>query len=297
MKKLTRKQALDLLPAVIDNEAAEDDIIAFLAYIESDESVRVQYEQSLRVKRILSQLPRKKAPDDLKDRIMQKLRETEPEFQSPHSGLAEEVVEDDPAPLTTVQPALSRKRELALRYMIGAAVVLFLCLTTIQLLDQTNIPVSFSPHVVEYHSAAHFSDLSGQSLSPHLQTSSPARAEEYIRERFGFDMTVPQLSGAEFAGLFISDFHEGFETPLLEYIQPDNGEKIYIFAFEVDQIDQNRSIKREKKAVETCRTHTDFHISTVDSRDVVSWRWNNNWYTAVSNQNGDDLVSLIEFLD
>jgi hypothetical protein len=153
------------------------------------------------VKRLLSQLPRKKAPDDLKDRIMQKLRETEPEFQSPHAGLAEEVAEDEPAPSTTDQPALSRKRELALRYMIGAAVVLLLCLTTIQLLDQTNIPVSFSPHVVEYHSAAHFSYLSGQSLSPHLQTSSPARAEEYIRERFGFDMTVPQLSGAEFAGL------------------------------------------------------------------------------------------------
>jgi len=110
-------------------------------------------------------------------------------------------------------------------------------------------------------------------------------------------MTIPHLKGTEFAGLIMADFHSGMQAPLLKYTQSDIGESIYIFAFNLDQLESFDQMKREENAVKSCTTQTDYFVNNIDGTHVVSWLWDDNWYSAVSNHNGHDLAALVEPLN
>jgi len=70
MRHLSKQQALNLLPLVVDEEANEDEIRAFFQYIKHDEEIRRKYQSMKRVKDLVRQrTPRKKTPDYLKEKI------------------------------------------------------------------------------------------------------------------------------------------------------------------------------------------------------------------------------------
>jgi hypothetical protein len=296
MKKLTKKQAIDLLPAVVDGEATQEERIAFLSFIADDEDLQEQYRNSMQIKKLLAdKLPRAQAPDHLRQRIFKILEEkqNQNELQDIQTDTG---IKQNNSPSNSGGSSNSIFKP-AMRYLAAAAVILFITLTTIEFLDRMNQAQDETLFVVENYTALHFMNAGGKLIEPHFASNSTTDAEKYLSDHYGIEMTVPQITGAQFAGIVISDFLNGFETPLLEYVQPEINETIYIFAFSVDQLEKNKQLIRNEIAVETCTTNYNFHVAEVNDHHVVSWMWDGNWYSAISNHNGYDLASLIEPLN
>ena len=297
MERLTKKQALDILPAVVDGEVSDELRAAFMAYIESDPVVREEYEDALLIKKLLSEkLPRRKAPEHLKMNVYQLIEKLDHESSLRDMETEEDTIRESSDSI----PNDSFARTIlipSLRYVAAAAVILFITLTTLRFLDRMDSADELMAETVENYTAIHFANTSGNAPEFHFATSSEEDAEKYLRDHHGVSITVPKISGARFAGVFMSDFYDGMIAPLLEYHQPEIGEPIFLFAFNVNDIDRRKNIVRNSEAVEKCVKNTDFHVVEVDSRHVLSWKWDDNWYTAVSNHNGYDLASLIEPLN
>jgi hypothetical protein len=296
MKPLTRIQALSILPAVIDNEASDEEKRAFFEYIKEHPDIATEYENAKKIKFIFSvRCPKKQAPDHLKHKIFKQVQELDY-----HSDIQSEkeqnpdVIHNEPEKQAHSNVSLQTYAGLSIRYLSAAAVVLFISLLILQVLDRTSPThppaVEF---IVENMSARHFLATGGAIIDPHFATESTTEAEQYLFDHYGLELTVPQITGARFAGIVIADFIDNFETPMFEYIQPDLDEIIYVFVFDVDSVKKHKNLKRYEKAVESCVRTQDFYVVEIGDHHVVSWLWNNVWYTAISNHNGYDLASLI----
>ena len=296
MKKLTKKEALRILPAVVDNEATDEERQAFFEFIGTNKEVRDQYKDALLVKQILAKRLKKfTAPSYLKEKILKSLPDNKSResrhFRDEDTG---HKFQDEPVRKNIPYARLFGN---ASRYIAAAAVILFLSIVTIQLLEKTGPHSPENSYMVEAVAEQHFStinsDVSVLELAPH----SIREAENYLREHYGLELTIPEIDGAQFDGIAMADFIQGFETPLLGYSQPDIDERIYIFAFKVDEINTHRQLTRNEEAVKSCIHEHDFHVSEVSEKHVVSWLWDDNWYAAVSNHNGYDLASIITPLE
>lgn len=77
---MNRSKAIKLLPAVIDREVNETEKAEFLMFIRNHPDIRREYEESLKIKRLLSQnLKRHKAPARLHHAIRKLIEEIEHE--------------------------------------------------------------------------------------------------------------------------------------------------------------------------------------------------------------------------
>ena len=290
MKKLSKKQALLILPAVVDNEAGEEEKAAFFEFISHNKEVREEYNNALLVKQIVSsKFKKEKAPESLKSRILESLSGEDYSSEN-YDMLIEEkdqhLQPENDIPFTKIIGS-------ATRYIAAAAVILFLSMVTVQLLDRTSPHSAVNTYVVENMAAEHFSTFGSGDEVLELQPYTIADAEQYLQEQFGMEMTIPDIEGARFDGILMADFIDDYQTPLLGYSQPDIGETIFIFAFDVDQINTHQYLVRNKDAVETCINKNDFHVAEIADHHVVSWLWEDNWYAAISNHNGHDLASII----
>ena len=289
MKDLTKQEARWILPAVVDNEATDEERAAFFEFIKSDPEVEKEYKDALLIKKALYTAKiRKKAPDELKRAVLEKIKEMKSE--------GETVNKESESIITPIDSASQSTKWL--RYLTAAAAVLFISLVTLQLLDLStgNTDESYDV-IVENMAAEHFLNSGGQLIEPHFRTNSPLEAEIYLTDHFGMQITIPILTGAEFAGIVMADFVDGFQTPLLEYSQHSIGETIYLFAFDMDRVDQHKTLVRHAAAVDACVRNEDFYVAEINEHHVVSWLWENTWYTAISNHNGYDLAALVEPLN
>lgn len=294
MKKISRKQALFILPAVVDNEAGEEERAAFFEFISHNDDVREEYENALLIKHIVSsKFKKKKAPESLKKRISESLSKEEAGSGNPDALIHENTQHSQP----DGNNSNSRIIGSASRYLAAAAVILFLSIVTIQLLDRTSPHTAENTYVVENMAAEHFTAIGKGNSSLKLRAFSAEDAEQYLLEHFSMEITIPDIEGARFDGILMADFIDGYQTPLLGYSQPDIDETIFIFAFDVDQIDTHQYLVRNKDAVESCINKQDFHVAEIADHHVVSWLWEDKWYAAISNHNGYDLASLIEPLE
>lgn len=293
MKKLTKKEALLLLHAVVDNEASSEERRDFFNFIDKHPNVKLEYDDALRIKKLLSRkLPRAKAPEHLRDNIYRLIENAElhSDYQDLPQSSSIRNIENTGKGQTKNNSSSVRT---LFRYLAAAAAVLFITLTTIELLDRMDYRQIDDLFVVETHSAMHFINAGGQYPNPDIGITSTEEAESYLRDHHGINMVIPPISGAEFEGIILSDFVNGFTTPLLKYAQPEIGETIYLFAFDIDQVLSHKKLIRHEAAVVHCETNTDFYVVEIEGYHVVSWHWDNNWYTAVSNHNGYDLASLV----
>tara|TARA_R100001143_G_scaffold4167_1_gene6971 strand:- start:246 stop:1124 length:879 start_codon:yes stop_codon:yes gene_type:complete len=289
MKDLTKKEARWILPAVIDNEASHEERVAFFDFIKSDPEVEKEYNDALLIKRAFSAASiRKKAPDHLKNVVLETIENLKKETEAGN--------EKSESTITPIQ--VSAQPTKWLRYLTAAAAVLFISLVTLQLLDlSTGTTPDNYDVIVENMAAEHFIKSGGQLIEPHFSTTLPHEAEAYLMDHFGMQITIPTLTGAEFAGIVMAEFVDDFQTPLLEYSQHSIGETIYLFAFDMTQVDQHKSLIRHGDAAEACIKSEDFYVAEINEHHVVSWLWENTWYAAISNHNGYDLAALVEPLN
>lgn len=283
-----------LLPAVVDDEASEQEKSAFFEYLKHDPELEREYYSTLKVKRILSDhLPKKMAPEHLRKKILHRL-EVEKRTESFKTGSSSAYESDKSSNLKNEWNGLLRS---GFRYTAAAAVILMITLMIVQLLEKSTGSFNEEMFVIENISAKHFQNANDVFFETQFETASLQEAESYLRDHYGLSMTIPHLKGTEFAGLIMADFHNNMQAPLLKYIQNDIDENIYIFAINLDQLKNFDHMKREDNAAKSCNTQTDYFVNNVNGIHVVSWLWDDNWYSAVSNHNGHDLAALVEPLN
>lgn len=304
MKKLTRKKALELIPLIVDGEASEQEKNAFFSYIQTDNKVKKKYESLLFLKQLIkTKYSREKTPDHLRNKITGIIRDMEWE-QEQHAKVdnsksylnqrvtshsyqeSEQENGSENVLFKFLKPA---------RYLAAAAVIFIFSLLTIELLEQVSSDTLFTNDSVEQLALDHFStgDHIEASVSS-FQPSSFNHATELLQEQMSYSPRLPDIKGAELRRIFHTSFSENYTIPVLEFYQPDIDETIHVFAFKIDELKDNRMVKRDPEAIKLCKTYEDYHIKEIKGKHVVSWKWGEYWYTAVSNHNGNDLVALVE---
>lgn len=298
--RLTKREALHLVTPVVDGEVEESVREAFFNFIEKNDHVRKQYESEKRLKNLVSErCPCRTAPESLKKRVRTFLESCEEETSTVpgKAGYEEEPLLDYPSRVAgdlqddlaaPPPPASGWKRW---GYAVAAS---FLILAAFWSIVMQSPAESYNMEEYVYR---HFTEHGGELIPPHINTASLSLAENRLSDEYGMPMTVPSLKNAEFKGVVFSNFVAGFRAPLLEYYLPLQDEYIYIFAFRIDDLKNFEQLVRSKEAIKTCNKPQDFHIREVNGKHVVSWKWKDTWYAAISNHNGEVLASLVEPLN
>lgn len=304
MKKLNKKEAIRLLTLVVDNEASEEEKVAFFKYIQSDKEVKKKYESLLFVKQLLkTKYSRENAPDHLKEKIsgiiedMEWEKEQESKVDNTSSYLNDshafdnntynDYQSEEKSPLyKLLKPA---------RYLAAASVIFIFSLLTIEFLEKVSSDRLFNQSSVEQVAMSHFT--TGSHLQASLASYQPVsfdHASQLLEDEMEYSPRLPKIEGASLNKILHTAFSDGYTIPALEFHQAGINETIYVFAFKVDDFNNKRSIERDPEAVKSCKTYDDYHIKEIDGKHVVSWKWGEYWYTAVSNHNGNDLIALLE---
>jgi len=304
MQDLSKNKALELIPLVVDGEADPDNRRAFLEYIDSDREVKQKYESQLRIKKILQKRCIKvRAPEHLKIKIQKFLKEQETETH--YSGTSEEIkkqmpsgssFKSEPDRFPSEIPSHSNRKKTIYRLAAAAVVLIVLTLFTMELLRQLS-PTLDSIEIIEDFAYTQFSESEGRMAMAGFQPGSIPEAQELLFEEFNHELQMPTINGAELTQVMYSDFAPDYKTPVLEYYQEGANEYIYVFAFKIDSLEKTQKLARDPDAVEKCRSYDDYHVKDINGHHVVSWKWEDNWYVAVSNHNGNDLAAIIKPMD
>lgn len=310
MRKLNRQQALDLIQLVVDDEVNERDKKAFLKYIEKDEAVSRKYRSLLKFKTLIRQKSvRAKAPDHLKTKVHQ-LIEQEKQKQSAGENLdlesnaplqnkdeTQENNEQNFKSDNNINSSFYRGRSRKiLRFITATAAVLILSFLTIDLLERMSPLLEPSLSLEEY-AFTHFIEDNESISTASIGTASLADAQNILTSEYNLSPRIPEIDGANIASVIYSDFVPEFKTPMLEYYQEEIDEYIYVFTFNLDSLKSFEKLVRDPEAIDQCKTYDDFHIRDVNGKHVVSWKWGDYWYAAISNHNGNDLAGLVQPMD
>lgn len=298
---LTKKEALELVTAVVDGEVNEETRRAFFASLQYFGDVRRQFQSEKAVKQLLRErMPREKAPAHLRSRIRYLLSDDIPGGADEQEWKPDQP--DPPSPsssLTDLQGKgnLSYTAESSRSMAIWKIAAAALLLAGVILAGIFWEEVGQTTYNVEEYALTHFQEHNGRLIEPTIQTASIADAELEVSERYDFSLNIPSLDKADFMGVVWTDFVPDFKAPLLEYYLPSEDQYIYIFAIDIDRLQGFRNLVRDQEAIQTCQKPKDYHIREIDGKHIVSWRWENMWYAAISNHKGDTLASLIKQLN
>lgn len=300
-ERLTKEEALELITSIIDNEVDEDTRLAFFSYLENDSYVKRQYESALRIKNLIAtRCPAEKAPDRLRYRVRVLLAA---ERASLANLSLEEPVYDIPCKKTpfSYPPKGSSDNPLSVRksrkiyqqawfYVSATVIAVTFLLWSIVYVSQS----ASSSYSIEEYTYRHFINHKGSFIQPTISAANMRSAETMLAADFNLPIAIPLLANAEFKGVVFTDFVPGYPAPLMEYYVPGEDQYIYIFAFDIDKLDEYKMLSRNEEAVKACINPGDFHIDEVQGKHVVSWKWDNIWYAAISNHDGKTLASLIQ---
>ena len=292
-RKLTKSEARDLLTPVVDNEVSAEERDAFLAYIAHDQDLKNEYESMKRIKALMSdRCPCAKAPDSLKDFLSAYCSSDASASDAPP-------IYDIPSKNTVSQqkPGTSTSTEQSKWWYYIAAAIVLITISAWSFLNYGSSTVENPTYNIEEYAYQHFIKHDGKLVPPTISTASLGSAEIALAQNYDLSMTIPELDKAKFKGVVYEEFVPNFKAPMLEYYVPAEDQFIYIFAFNIDKMKQFGQLVRNKEAVKACTKSRDFHIRNVNGKHVVSWKWNNIWYAAISNHDGNTLASLVEPLE
>lgn len=289
-KRLTKREALDLITPVVDGEVDASTQKAFFKYLKKDLHVRRRFESEQRIKYLLSKkLNKEKAPESLKNRISELVRQQREQQQKNQQSLQDlpvSNISDSPSPHQRKDSSLFEK------WMYAAAATLMILAAFWGLIYPDSL--NSTEYQIEEYVYQHFIENNGELIEPNISTASIASAEIELSNNYDLELTIPPLKHAEFQGVVYDEFVPNYKAPLLEYHLPDQDQNIYIFAFDLEKLDKFKQLMRDNEAVKTCDKPEDFHIREIKGKHVVSWKWNNIWYAAISNHDGEELAALVE---
>jgi hypothetical protein len=304
MKKLKKSEAIRLMSLVVDNEASEEEKVAFFKYIQTDKEVKKKYDSLLFIKQLLkTKYSPDGAPDHLKKKISGLIQDMEWENQQ------EAKVDNTP---THFQPSetfdsrdfrdnSSSKSSLFInflkpaRYLAAASVIFIFSLLTIEFLEVMSSDRLYNQRGLEYVALDHFKTGSHIEASvASFQPTSFDQASQLLRDQMSYSPRLPKIKGADLRSILETKFSSGHTVPVLDFYQAGIDESIHIFAFKLGEFEDPAMAARDPEAVENCKTYDDYHIKEINGKHVVSWKWGDYWYTAVSNHNGNDLIALVE---
>lgn len=284
----------ELITAYVDGELskAEEQKLRQRAAENSQIQQAINAERQLK-KLLQARLQRKQAPEHLRKQINDILANASSQSQESAGNTNEQRLDTD-------QPSSSRTR-----FLMSMAAVLTIGLFIAFVFHYTGSFTAPSSETasagilimpVENMTEKHYAQHSGAKLPVSFESASPAEAEQRLLDEYGLDITVPELSGARFAGVSYTDFYEGFFAPLLTYqVGADEGSEdfIYIFAFENKSLDGQQNLAALSEARNAIVAHDDVFVHRVNDHEVVSWQWHDVWYTAVSNHDGEIVASML----
>ncbi len=295
-QELTKVEALKLIAPVVDDEATKEEHRAFMDFIANNADVRNKYESMKNLKSFIgSRSNRVKAPPSLQQFVKEVGNHSEatkdddaPIYDLPTDGPA--------GPNSEISSGSSTSSQTTIRKTItGIAASLLLAATAWSyVVFWGSQPAEKSTYNIEQFAYEHFVKHNGKYVEPTIATASLGSAEIQMADNYDMPMTIPSLKNAEFKGILYSDFVPDFKAPMLEYHLPSQDQYIYIFAFKLDKLEEFGRLMRYKEAVDQCNKPKDFYIRNVNDKHVVSWKWNDVWYAAISNHDGNTLASLVE---
>lgn len=302
MKKLSRKQALEILTLIVDNEATENDKKAFFTFIQNDDDVRKKYESMLFVKQLLkTKYSPEKAPKHLRKKVSELVKDM-------HWEKIEGSKVDNNLSTVNTKPAPNKHKEekpkLLLnllkpaRYLVAASVIFFFSLLTIELLEKSSVNKFEVSYDIEEMALSHFN--TGDHISASLASFRPEssqHASELLESEMAHKLRLPTIEGADLRTVMYTTFADGYSTPVLEFYQSEINETVHVFAFHMDELERHDKFVRDPEAVKICKTYDDYHVKDINGKHVVSWKWGDYWYTAVSNHNGQELIALVDPVD
>lgn len=304
MKKLNKKEAIELMPSIVDNEAAEKDKVAFFKYIQTDSEVKKKYESLVFVKQLIkNKYSRENAPDHLKDKISGIIddldweAEQKSKVDNSSSYLGSDSAFDEsnykhPEPR---QSSVFIKLLKPARYVAAASVIFIFSLLTIEFLDRMSGDRIFNQNSLEYVALNHF--RTGSHIEASIASYKPDsfdHATQLLKDEMSYSPRLPKIEGADLRSILQTTIVDGHKVPVLDFYQSNLDEAIHVFAFKVGEFDDPGMVSRDPEAVKNCKTYEDYHIKNINGKHVVSWKWGDYWYTAVSNHNGNDLIALLE---
>lgn len=274
-----KKNLGELITAYSDGELtlAEKQSLLYLA--DSDEAVRAAIKREKRTKEIVRKhCPKAQAPQHLRQRIQVRLQAEQAQIDAYNRENNLDTKRTDARPN---------------RYWMPLAAVLVLSLF-IFLVQQYNITPGpgITTYSFEELTFAHFANHDGGFIQPVIQADTTYEAQRYLKEHYGCDITVPELFGANFAGVIYLDFLDGFHTPLLTY-RTAQDTYIYIFAAELSNLDAHPALHPLEEAFGSIHAHNDVFIKKFNGHDVVSWKWHDVWYAGISKHDGRILAAML----
>lgn len=261
----TDKESAAHLSAYVDHALDGAERSAVERWMESDPVARKACDAERRFKAFIRQnCPRQAAPESLKMSIDALLVEASKEEAQPVRFFGNRV------------------------YWAAAAIVLLSAM--MQIYTMVTVPSTFD---VEAHAWRHFNSGMAQANLIPLGLTSTEQAKSKIFEAMGMDVTVPELNGAEFVGLHDVDFVDGYHAPVLSYAAAP-GDLIHIFVFNVANMAGGTRLERDPEAVRMCSNNPNaVHVADIQGKHVVSWQWQDTWYTAVSNHSGEVIAAML----
>lgn len=298
MQQLDKQKALELIPLIVDDEVGPELRRAFFEYIKNHAAIRKQYESQKKIKELVQNHYKQiKAPDHLRQKIQLLINREENNEVSGETlylnSPAQLSGEQDSQSPNGIHPEHQSHSKTFYRLTIAAAAVILLSILTIGMLDRVS-PVFDSTLSVEEFAFSHFSESDGSLSFAGWQPGSLTDAQRHLIDEYDVDIRLPIVRNAELTNVFYTDFVPDYKTPILEYYQEEVNEYIYIFAFKIDHLTEFSRLARDPEAVEKCKSSDDFHVKDIQGTHVVSWKWEDNWYAAISNHNGDTLAAIIE---
>jgi len=295
-----------LASAYVDGELTDDEELIFQDIRKKDPQLEIFINSEKEIKKILAEkLPRQKAPDRLKQGIQNKLEQellerdsiTEPITESgEHDGKHQAIphaYKGKKSPKDKKNSNSQKKTAIKKLFPYLAIAASLLLIVAIGYLSTNSNATKASS--LESYTYKHFNEHA-KLIYDSASISDIKNAEQHIRNTFNASMVVPKLSSAHFDGVEMIEFIDGFKTPVLVYSQPDINEHIYIFTFDLNKFPTSK-LKRNELAIKNCTKQNDYYVENVNGKHVVSWKWDNIWYTAISNHDGNKLAALVEPLN
>ena len=282
-KKLSRKEAYELVTPIADGEASEAEEKFFFEFLNENPAVRQYYEEELWLKQLVKQKTEfHPAPYHLKNRVLQTIASMRSEGYI-NSGIARKKSQTKNYPWISFRISVGLAAILVLSLFIYLIVIFSDPDMNIRA-DNTALPT------VESHVYQYFVNHGGNLIPPDLASGSEVDLHSEVASMFQNDYAIPELENVVLVGVVQSQLLPEYHSPLFEY-KVDEDDIIYIFAFHIPEM--NNYLSRSDEAMAHCVRDTDYYIEQFEDRDIVSWRWEDNWYVGISNHDGETLVSLL----